>query len=74
MNPVEVMVTSSHSQKKYITGTTMENKIAIMNPNKPKKKRITQEKYIKYLHLYLSQKVINMTPRRAKTAIPKAIP
>lgn len=73
-NPVLVKVTSNHPHKKYITGTRMEKIIAIKNPKIPKKNRITHEKYIKYLHLYLSQNVIKTTPSKAKTERPSMTP
>jgi hypothetical protein len=46
----------------------------MINPKIPKKNKNTHEKYIKYLHLYLSQKVIKTTPKRARTDKPNMTP
>ena len=73
-NPVLVTVTSSHSHNKNIAGTMIEKIMAIRKPKIPKKNKKTHEKYIKYLHLYLSQKVIKTTPSNAKIDRPSITP
>lgn len=75
LNPAELpKVIDSQSQAKYKMGTMMEKIMASKNPSKPRKKRNTHEKYIKCLHLYLSQNVMRTTPSKAKHERPSMIP
>ena len=75
LNPAELpRVIESQSQAKYKIGTTIDKMIATRNPRRPRKKRKTHEKYIKCLHLYLSQNVMRTTPSKAKQERPNMIP
>lgn len=67
-----VMVSQSHDQ--YMIGTMSEKTIANKKPIKANKNKITHAKYMRYLHLYLSRKVIKTTPIKARIEKPKATP
>ena len=62
------------SQLMFKIGTINENKTESKNPMIPKRNKKRQAKYIKYLHLNLSQKVISKTPSNAKTVNPMITP
>lgn len=75
MKLVELLnVKVSQSQLQYTMGTIIEKMMAMKKPSKAKKNKIKHAKYIKYLHLYLSQNVIMTTPNNANTDNPNATP
>lgn len=57
-------------QVQFMSGTITEKRVETRKPMKAMRKMKMEAKYIRYLHLYLSQKTVRRAPNRAKKAKP----
>lgn len=71
MKPVELLMVVSIKEQPHVMGGRIAEKIVeTRKPMSPAKKRKMQLKYMRYLHLYLSQQAVSRAPRSVKKLKP----